>query len=240
MTIGNDLEHRLDSWMQEDATLPDELGEVLAKLPETPQRRHRWSFTLSDLTWRTRTMFSATRVAAAITIFALGAGLALIAPFGRSPQLLPGQQATSPPEPAVTVSGTGTLLRYVAFGTEATEDGIPTLRGNVSDVQAEMSDPRVSGTYRYDQSGQNHGGRGGPNWGTMTVENAEGRWEGSMIGYWDGAAEQYTWGCLVGERAYEELSYCVRLVIDTTRVSVQFDGLIYRGDPPPIDPPPSE
>ena len=28
MTIGNDLEQRLDSWMQEDATLPDDLREV--------------------------------------------------------------------------------------------------------------------------------------------------------------------------------------------------------------------
>ena len=68
MTIGNDLERRLDSWMQEDATLPDDLSEVLAKLPETPQRRHRWSFSFADLTWRTRTMFNATRVAATIAI----------------------------------------------------------------------------------------------------------------------------------------------------------------------------
>ena len=77
MTIGHDLEHRLDSWMQEDATLPDDLREVLAKLPETPQRRHRWSPTFADLKWRTRTMFSATRVAAFVAIFALGGSLAI-------------------------------------------------------------------------------------------------------------------------------------------------------------------
>ncbi|MGD8487053.1 MAG: hypothetical protein PVH07_10485, partial [Chloroflexota bacterium] len=91
MTIGHDLEQRLESWMQEDATLPDDLREVLAKLPETPQRHHRWSFTLAELSWRTRTMFSATRVAATIAIFALGASIALIAgPLGPSSEVVPG------------------------------------------------------------------------------------------------------------------------------------------------------
>ena len=77
MTIGHDLEHRLDSWMQEDASLPDDLTEVLAMLPETPQQHHRWSSIRSDLTWRTREMFSATRVAAFVAIFTLGATSAL-------------------------------------------------------------------------------------------------------------------------------------------------------------------
>jgi hypothetical protein len=53
MSIGDDLEHRLVSWMQEDAFLPEDVAEVLARLPQTPQQRHRWSMETMDLRGRT-------------------------------------------------------------------------------------------------------------------------------------------------------------------------------------------
>ena len=234
MTIGNDLEQRLDSWMQEDATLPDDLREVLARLPETPQRRHRWSLTLADVTWRTRTMFSATRVAAAIAIFALGASVALISgPLGPSAQPAPGQFAAESPSPGVIVSGGSTHIGLERYGDEVIEDGIPRLRDNRTVSTAEMDDPRVSGTYRLTQSGQNLGGLG-PMWGTMRVENEDGAWEGPVSGYWTDV-DTYFSGCLAGESAYEGLTYCMRVAADTVLRDVATDGLIYQGDLPSLE-----
>ena len=139
MTIGNDLEHLLDGWMQEDATLPDDLSEVLARLPETPQRHHRWSFALSESIWRTRTMFSATRVAAAIAIFVLGASVAVIvAPLGPSSDPVPGPAAAESTVPAAFVSGVSTPITVGDPGTEDSESAVRTLRGHRSSIEADM------------------------------------------------------------------------------------------------------
>ncbi len=95
-----------------------------------------------------------------------------------------------------------------------------------------MSDPRVGGTYRYTQNAHDHGGMG-PNWGTMRVENDDGAWEGPVSGYWYGS-NTYMSGCLKGEDAYEGLSYCLRGSTDGGPNFIEFDGLIYQGDPPPL------
>ena len=235
MTIGHDLEQRLDSWMQEDATLLDDLREVLAKLPETPQRRHRWSFTFADLSWRTRTMFSATRVAAAIPIFALGASFALIAgPLDRAAELVPGQLAAELPEPPSIVTGASSSIKVEEVGDEVPGSAIPTVHGHVSVVEAEMDDPRVSGTYTLTQSAQNYRGMGGPMLGTMRVENAGGAWEGPVAGYWTNSDSHFS-GCLTGEVAYEGLTYCMRVSADTVRFDVALDGLVYQGDLQPLE-----
>jgi len=234
MTIGNDLEQRLDDWMQEDAALPDDLREVIAKLPETPQRRHRWSPTLADVTWRTRTMFSATRVAATIAIFALGASVTLIAgPLGPASEPAPGSSAADPLEPPVVVSGQSQRLFVRNPGEEVLESGVPTLQGQLSVVELEMDDERVSGPYRLTQHAQNQGGMG-PMWGTMRVENDEGAWEGPVDGYWT-SADSYFSGCLTGESGYEGLTYCMRAAVDVMRLDVAIDGLIYQGGLPPVE-----
>jgi hypothetical protein len=220
--------------MQEDATLPDDLREVLAKLPETPQRRHRWSFTFADLSWRTRTMFSATRVAAAIAIFALGASFALIAgPLDQAAEVVPAQPATESPEPPSIVTGASSSIKVEVQGDEVPGSAIPTVHGHVSVVEAEMDDPRVSGTYTLTQSAQNHGGMG-PMLGTMRVENETGAWEGPVAGYWTSNDTHFS-GCLTGELAYEGLTYCMRASADTVRFDVALDGLIYQGDLQPVE-----
>jgi hypothetical protein len=234
MTIGHDLEQRLESWMQEDATLPDDLREVLAKLPETPQRHHRWSFTLAELSWRTRTMFSATRVAATIAIFALGASIALIAgPLGPASEVVPGQLAVESPAPPAIVSGVSSSINVEDPGVEVPGSAIPIVHGHVSVVEAEMDDPRVSGTYTLTQSAQDHGGMG-PMLGTMRVENEEGAWEGPVEGYWTNNDTHFS-GCLTGEAAYEGLTYCMRTSADAVRFDVALDGLIYQGDLQPAE-----
>ena len=234
MTIGHDLEQRLDRWMQEDATLPDDLREVLAKLPETPQRRHRWSFTFAELAWRTRTMFSATRVAATVAIFALGASVALISvPLGRSTAPAPGQPAAEEPERPVVVSGTAADIRLVDMCDEVLDSDPPMLTGNTSVSEPEMDDPRVSGTYLLVQNGQNRGGAG-PMWGTMRVENEDGAWEGPVSGYWTDSDTHFS-GCLAGEASYEGLTYCLRTAADVYALKVQVDGLIYEGSAPPVE-----
>lgn len=232
MTIGSDLEQRLDSWMQEDATLPDDLREVLAKLPQTPQRRHRWSFTLADLTWRTRIMFTATRVAATIAIFAVGASLAIIVgPLGPTSEVLTGQQADVSPQPPAIVSGASSSIRVEDMGAVATDGDVPTVHDNITDVAIEANDPRVSGNYHLTQDAQDHGGMG-PMWGTMRVENEDGAWEGPVDGYWTNTDTFFT-GCLTGESAYDGLTYCLRVAADAIGLHVAVDGLVYQGGLPP-------
>ena len=179
-------------------------------------------------------MFSATRVAAAVAIFTLGASVALIAgPLGPSSEPVPGQPAAESPVPPIIVSGTSSGIRMEDLGDEVPGSEPPTMHGNVSVSEPEMDDPRVSGTYRLTQSGQNHGGMG-PMWGTMRVENEEGAWEGPVSGYWTDTDTHFA-GCLTGESAYEGLAYCLQAAADVVLMNVAFDGLVYQGDSPPVE-----
>ena len=179
-------------------------------------------------------MFSATRVAATIAIFALGASVALISgPLGPSAQPAPGQLAAETPSPGVIVSGASTRISLEYYGDEVIEDGIPRLQGNRTVSTPEMDDPRVIGTYRLTQSGQNRGGLG-PMWGTMRVENEAGAWEGLVSGYWTDNDTRFG-GCLTGEAAYEGFTYCLQAAADVVLSDVTFNGVIYEGDLPPVE-----
>lgn len=179
-------------------------------------------------------MFSATRVAATIAIFALGASISLIAgPLGPSSEVVPGQLVTEPPAPPAVVTGVSSSINVEDPGDEVPGSAIPTVHGHVSVVAAEMDDPRVSGTYTLTQSAENHGGMG-PMSGTMRIDNEEGAWEGPVAGYWTNDDSHFS-GCLAGELAYEGLTYCVRVSADSIRLDVALDGLIYQGDLQPAE-----
>ena len=232
MTIGSDLGHRLDSWMQEDASLPDDLPEVLARLPETPQRHHRRSFHFDDMTWRTRTMFTATRVAAGVAIIALASSLAFMAdPLG-SPQ-----EPTVPISPAAIAdeqsmapaSIRATYLWGLDGNNKGEEDG-DFLRGRIGKMWAfDALDPRLDGTARFVHDARDDGGLG-PQWGTFRLETDDGAWEGAMSGFWD-QYETRTSGWLRGDGAYTGLAMYLETVIDHAGPA-EMVGIIVPGDPP--------
>ena len=94
-----------------------------------------------------------------------------------------------------------------------------------------MNAPQAS-TARIDSD--DHGGMG-PTWGTLRLENEDGAWEGVVSGYWY-APETRTAGWLVGEGAYEGLSYYHESVLEHGYLTISMSGIIYPGDPPE-DPP---
>ena len=181
-------------------------------------------------------MFSAVRIATVVAIVALGGSLALIAgPLGPSagPALVPGAEAPSP-EPPVRVTGSSRTVAIPEMGVETVEDGVAGFRGRIGRGEPVMDDPRVSGTMEYVHNSDDHGGMG-PTWGTLRLENDNGAWEGVVSGYWY-APETRTAGWLVGEGAYEGLSYYHESVLEHGYLTIGMSGIIYSGDPPE-DPP---
>jgi hypothetical protein len=236
MTIGHDLEHRLDSWMQEDASLPDDLAEVIAKLPETPQRHRRWS-SISDLTWRTRSMFSATRVAAFVAIFTLGATSAMYLVPRQAVDhvdVVPGAETPSPDDMArVTWHSTMSKADPASGTTTATEYG-ETFEDVIAEYEVTASDERLSGTASYVVNGSYlvpSDSRYPANVfvGSVTIEAANGTWEGSFVGLdYPGTPDNESQHILTGTGAYEGLT-----AVMTTRDDVT-SGLIFPGELPDL------
>lgn len=82
-----DLERSLDSYFLEPATVPDDFGEVLARLPSTPQQRRRLP---SSFPRRTTSMFSPTKLVLAGAIAALLGGFVFAGMLTTSgPETLP-------------------------------------------------------------------------------------------------------------------------------------------------------
>ncbi len=151
------------TWMKEEVELNDTgVHRVLARVPDTPQRKHRWlwpfdrrpfgpgatrSADAREATpdWRFRSMFTPIRVAAVTTVLALTGTLALVsgplAPTG--PAALPGAEgATVSMEPAhftglITAWDTGTT--EVESLPDRTIQTWPVAWRNLTD------DPRVNG-----------------------------------------------------------------------------------------------
>ncbi len=239
MTIGNDLEHRLDSWMQQDANLPDDLGEVLTKLPETPQRRHRWSFHFDDMTWRTRTMFSATRVAAAIAIFTLGASLTFV-----GVSLGPDQDAAVAPSAEIPAAEVIAHVTGEMTAAETRDEGTATYtpramehRGVVQDYDVVSSDPRLSGQLSLRLGYDTIFGVPGTSAfaGIGRIENDEGAWEGPSrgVGYPD-TNDTYTQVVLTGSGAYEGLTAVLDTNNATNQLVYEFEGSIFPGALPAL------
>lgn len=236
MTIGNDLEHRLDTWMQEDAALPDDLAEVMASLPETPQRRHRWSITTTELRWRTQSMFSATRVAAFVAIFALGASTALVVtPEGDRDQLIaPAAEAPTLDDMARVTWRSWLSKNDPSSGTVTYTELAEVIEGGTAEYEIDASDDRLSGTatyvvsmYYFDPSGERY--PASLVTGSVVLEAEDGGWEGSFVGLdYPGTPDNEGQHILTGTGAYEGLT-----AVMTTRNDVA-SGLIFPGDMPAL------
>ena len=97
-----------------------------------------------------------------------------------------------------------------------------------------MSDSRVSGVGTAVLDAADYGGMG-PEWGTLTLANDEGAWSGTLRGVNMGV-DTHMAGGLQGEGAYAGLSYYYEIVLDHDGyASAVVTGIIYPGDPPPIE-----
>jgi hypothetical protein len=184
-------------------------------------------------------MFTATRIAAAVTLVAVGS-LALVAgPLGPSsdPVLVPGAEAPSPSpssDPAVRVEGE-TIVGLSKPGTWDYSGPVPRLQGLELSTYDVMSDSRVSGTGHGIIDADDYGDIG-PEWGTFRLENDEGAWEGPMSGFNMGPDTHMT-AWLEGEGAYTGLTYYYEIVVSNSGLPLNgpVQGSIYPGAPPPTE-----
>lgn len=234
MMIGDDLERRLASWMQEDAVLLDDLAEVLAQLPQTPQQRHRWSMGTTDLRRRIQSMFTAARVAAFVAIFALGASSALFLAPERNGDLLqvPGAEAPTLDAMARVTWRAWLSKEDPASGTVTHTALGEVIEGSVAEFGIDATDHRLSGTAKYTVNIHHLDPAGGQYpasvmVGTVIVEAADGTWEGTFVGTdYPGTPDGEGQHVLVGTGAYEGLTALMTTHNDKT------SGLIFPGDLP--------
>ena len=262
------LGHDLQAWFEETvAELPDgdELpidlrSDVLTRLSNTPQRRRWWPrirfrpgsrATRSarpeepPAERRTRSMFSAIRIAAGVAAFTLVASLALVAgPLTQTP-VGPGAEAQAiDPDAFGGFSGT-MLCGSGGYGsTTLTDWGSSTVGETVPRCAIEASDPRISGNnysvhdyYRFDFA---------PPYGVRrfasVITNEDGSWISTDAwGYQqpeDGT--MFYAGRFRGTDAYEGLSALFVLSQDTFGLRFDVEGVIFPGDLPAAPEPPIE
>jgi len=184
-------------------------------------------------------MFTATRIAAAVTIVAVGSLTLVAGPLGPSsnPALVPAAAAPSlspSNELAVRVEGWSQLTQTEA-GVEDYSGSVGRLRGLELRTRDAMSDPRVSGVGHVIIDADDYGAETGPEWGTFRLENDEGAWQGPVSGF-HSSADSHVAGWLQGEGAYAGLSYYYEIVLDHDGyASAAVTGIIYPGDPPPTE-----
>lgn len=233
----DDLERRLRSAQASEAERadPGALLERVLSVPELvePKRRRWWSGLWAGSRRHDSDtgpgvkggpmMLTATRLAAAIAILALG-GAVITAQRGPGPEtVVPGAEAPGVVEWA-PVTGSAAVTFDPANGT---------LAGSYS-----LSDARVSGemVHRWyvisDQPGQMGEGM---YWGTVSIPGEEGSdasWEGEWMGYLgsDGTQNQMNW--LHGRGSYDGLSFLFSSLGQPD--ALQVSGIIYRGDIPPV------
>ena len=199
MNTERDTTRLLESWLAEPEPPLDDhvIDEAIARLPHTPQRRRWWPLRWFPLgigatrsavplgprsTERKRTMVTATRVAAGVTVLALTGSLALIAGPLQGPTEPPPPAAVSPP-PASTEGwvATGAMrLGPGTFGETVPVDDRTEMRGSSWATTWTSDDPRLAGdgtfvvntnTYQTDDGSEVSAG-----WSELTIENENGSW----------------------------------------------------------------
>lgn len=151
------------------------------------------------------------------------------------PTPTPAPATAGPPDQAVHVTGTETVLAVTEAGTRTTANGVEQMRGLVAATTDTMSDPRVSGSGtiggdydRWLQTGA------ATQWGTYRLENDGGSWVGTWAGIaYPGAGmapieDATAW--LVGEGGYAGLTYYLHF--HGSGGTYEIDGMVFPGTPP--------
>ena len=113
------------------------------------------------------------------------------------------------------------------------------LRGLTQTCDTTYTDPRVSGTSDYVLNEDCFEDGVCVIWGTGVLSGPDGDWTGWWHGI-DDEADNFNWyTVLTGTGAYEGMTF----IIYSTGVFPEVPdevGVIYEGDPPPVEPPPAE
>ena len=249
----------LRTWMKEEVELNDTgLHRVLARVPDTPQRKQRW---LRPFDWRPfgagatlgvdvreatpdgrfRSMFTPIRVAAVTAVLALTGTLALVSgPFAPTrPAALPGaERPTVSMEPAHfigTISAWDTGTTEIEYLPDRTIQTWPVAWRNFTD------DPRVDGqgeAMDYLETFQGVDGVAAVSHsGVGRLTTDDGSWAVECEGAASSASalDGYIFCWYEGEAAYEGLT---TFLVMTMRSDGGFDaeGWIFPGERPPLLP----
>ena len=121
---------------------------------------------------------------------------------------------------------------YAEFADVTESEGYRRERGRVCGGTAEVSDPRLSGEVTFIDDAdryQNDNGFSDIVWGSITIENDDGTWEGRSVGTSDITAggRGITYHELGGTGAYEGLSAVLFMPEDAT--GLPLSGVIFPG-----------
>ena len=184
-------------------------------------------------------MFSATRVAAAIAIFMLGASLTLV-----GVSLGPDQDAAVVPSAEIPAAEVIAHVTGEMTPTETRDEGTATYtprameyRGVVQDYDVVSSDPRLSGQLTLQLGHDTIFGVPGTSAfaGIGRIENDEGAWEGPSrgVGYPD-TNDTYVQVVLTGSGAYEGLTAVLDGNNSANELVFVFEGSIFPGALPEL------
>lgn len=141
--------------------------------------------------------------------------------------------------PATLVAGE---MACSLFSGPTTTNEIGTVEGREGRVECsyELNDPRVTGesteTWLSDRWEDDNGGTILVQWGTARLENADGAWEGSYTGAYNGETDTITYWYR-GTGAYEGLTFHAWLTAGPRigpRPTWLMEGIIYPGEPPEL------
>ncbi len=169
-------------------------------------------------------MLTSMRAAAIVAVLALSVSLVAVQVGSPTETVTPGAVEPGAAEPGaawVTVTGTQEILRS---------------SGGTADVTSTMSDERLSGdlaiTWSADAEGRSADENNDVLWGTTTISNDGGTWEGQWIGFVDDQGRHHITSWHEGTGDYVGLRFIEQ---GTQRVQgglIDVTGLIYKGMAP--------
>lgn len=221
------------------ASAPPSPVDVAAVFAAATSRRPRW-----NLPW----LFGATRFVAAGIVVALFGGLLLagILATPRADELAPAAVTPSPSASSTAEASAdlGPASRFSGSWDADWQDDVKSMfwmpgpdyresLDNLSIHHFEASDPRISGTWTHVMNARSfpideEAGIEASVWsGVVRIDNADGAWVGSFLGYADESGEHESYR-LDGEGAYAGMT----AVFGWTREGDTYDGVIIPGVPP--------
>ena len=236
-----DLEARLRNTYRAEAERadPGALAERVHSIPATaePERRRWWHGFGFGATRRSGPggeqviggihMLNSMRAVAVVAVLALSASVVAVQ-VGRSPAEPMTSGATEPGDNWVTVTGTQAVQERPGIGSKG--------------VTYSMSDPRLNGDAEvtWEAATESPGvfGNDYALWGTVTITNDGGSWQGQWIGFKDEQGRHHITEWFEGTGDYDGLRYIEQAVEREPAGVLDTTGLIYEGDIPPTVVPP--
>jgi len=255
MTTDREAAEVIRSWMKEGVQLDDAgVHRVLARLPETPQRRHRW---LWPFGWRpfgrgatrsadartvvhpgrTRTMFTPIRVAAVTAVLALSGTLLLVSETVEPPVVGPVPGAETSDVSMEPAHYTGSVRAWETAAIERQVLADRTIEQWPTAFENSMSDPRVDGLGRAMDYLETIEGPDGAavlsHTGVGRVTTDEGSWAIECHGAGSATGDAYIFCWYDGEEAYDGLT-AFQVLTRTGDGMFDAEGWIFPGERPPL------